>query len=316
MAPKVVFAGEADERDIWMSELKMAAAAANLDVELFSSPDALPPRDVDYLLYAPAGPIKDLSPYSGVKAVLSLWAGVEEILAQPNLPDVPIARMVEPGLTIGMRDYVVGHVYRAHLRLLEIEAAQTERRWEPSLRPPLPYQRRVGILGLGELGRVAATALRGLDFHVSGWSRSPKEMDGVQSFAGLDALDAFLQETEILVVLLPLTDATRGILDQARLSRLPRGAHLINAGRGPLVIEQDLIDALQSGHLASATLDVFDAEPLPPEHPYWSCPGLMVTPHIASVTRAETAAKRVMQQIAGHERGAPIENLIDRRAGY
>ncbi len=315
MGAKVVFAGPAAGRDEWMAALRRAAAELGSEVALFAAPDDVAPREVDYLLYAPDGPIETLAPYAGVKAILSLWAGVETILERPDLPDVPIARMVEPGLTDGMRDYVVGHVLRAHLDVDRLRAAQAERRWDPSLAPPLARNRRVGVLGLGALGVDCAKALVGLGFQVAGWSRRPKSVSGVESFAGPDGLKPFLSRTEILVCLLPLTPATRGLLGADALAALPEGAHLVNAARGPILDETALLAALET-RLASATLDVFDVEPLPADHPYWSCAKILVTPHVASVTRPETAARRVMAQIAAHEAGAPLADLVDVASGY
>lgn len=311
-----LFAGPPAQRALWVAELRAAAEALQVEIAFVETPDAVAPETVDYLLYAPDGPVKALAPYAGVKAILSLWAGVETILQRPDLPNVPIARMVEPGLAEGMRDYIVGHVLRAHLGVDQVRAAQAQKCWDPSLEPPLARNRRVGILGLGALGAVAAKALTALDFTVSGWSRRPKTVANVRSFAGLDQLPSFLEQCEILVCLLPLTAATRGLIGADAFEAMPRGAHLINAARGPIVQEAALLSALESGRLQSATLDVFDTEPLPPDHPYWTCDKLLITPHIASVTRPETAARKIVAQIRDHEAGAPLVDLADVAAGY
>lgn len=315
MGATALYAGPTARRSEWVRLLEAAAAARGADVAFIQAPEAAEPSTVDYLLYAPDGPITDLSAYAGVKAILSLWAGVETIVSRADLPAAPIVRMVEPGLAEGMRDYVVGHVMRAHLGVDQAHAAQAARRWDPDLTPPLARDRRVGVLGLGALGGVCASALVGLGFQVAAWSRRPKALAGVDSFAGAAQLPDFLARSEILVCLLPLTPETRGLLDASTFAALPVGAHLINAARGPIIDEAALLSALD-GSLASATLDVFDVEPLPSDHPFWAREDVLITPHIASVTRPETAAARIVEHIASHEAGAPLTDVVDRDAGY
>lgn len=310
-----------DDREIWAAALRSAAAERGLPLRLLETPEAATAAaaEVTYVVFAPNGGLEDLRVFPRLKAVLSMWAGVEKLLARPDLPDAPIARMVEPGMTYGMTDYVVGHVMRAHLGIDALLDNSRAGRWAPAS-PKLSMQRRVGVMGLGQLGADAARALASLRFDVRGWSRSRKDLEGVRSFAGPDELDAFLDELEILVILLPQTADTTGMLSAATLARLADGAHVINAARGPIVTESDLLAALDArvgrGPLGGATLDVFDVEPLPAGHPYWAHPKVVVTPHIASITRAETASKVLVEQIERVEGGSPPTNLVDRARGY
>jgi glyoxylate/hydroxypyruvate reductase A len=210
---------------------------------------------------------------------------------------------------------VVLHTLRYHRRQPELEAAQRRQEWV-DLDYPLPWNRKVGILGLGVLGGDAARKLKALDFDVAGWSRTPKSIPGVTGFHGESQLVPFLNRTEILVCLLPLTSETRGIINKNTLAALPRGACVINAGRGGHVVDADLLAALESGHIAHAALDVFNAEPLPADHRYWTHPQVTISPHIASITHAETAAPGIYDGMMRARAGLPLENLVDFERGY
>jgi glyoxylate/hydroxypyruvate reductase A len=271
------------------------------------------PERVDYIVYAPSGGNVDLAPYVTAKAALGLWAGVETIITNPTLT-MPYARMVDPGLTQGMVEWVAGHVLRHHLGI-DADICRSDGKWVKHI-PPLASQRRVGLLGLGELGAACASTLAGLGFDVAGWSRRPKQIAGVACHSGDSGLDAVLARSEILVLLLPLTAATDSVLDAAALAKLPRGAVVLNPGRGGLIDDRALLAALDSGHLGHATLDTFRVEPLPETHTFWSHPGVTVTPHIASETRADTAAGVIAENIRRGEAGEPLLHLIDRAAGY
>ncbi|MEL6317610.1 MAG: NAD(P)-dependent oxidoreductase [Pseudomonadota bacterium] len=237
--PIALYAGPEDRAAAWVGALEASAQAADVPVRIIEEKDGVAPERVDYVLFGAWSQPFDLSPYAGVKAILSLWAGVEKILERSDYPaGVPLARMVEPGLTGGMTDYVVAHVMRAHMDLDGVRDRHAARRWD-DVYPPLSSERTVGIIGMGALGLDAARALRALRFRVRGWSRSPKSEPSVESFAGYERLDAFLSETEILVLLAPLTAETRGLMNGARLAKLPAGAHIINAARGPLLPEAD-----------------------------------------------------------------------------
>ncbi|WP_170460917.1 2-hydroxyacid dehydrogenase [Ruegeria arenilitoris] len=273
----------------------------------------LPPDQVDYIVYAPNGGLLDFTPYTRAKAVLSLWAGVEKIASNDTLT-VPLARMVDHGLTQGMTEWVVGHVLRYHLGMDRHITVQ-DGVWAPDP-PPLATQRSVCVLGLGALGQAAAQALAALNFNVTGWSRSAKDVSGVTCLHGPDGLRVALSQAEILVLLLPETAATENTLNADTLALLPKGARILNPGRGPLIDDEALLQALNTGQVGHATLDVFRTEPLPPDHPYWSHPNVTVTPHIASETRPETAAQVICENIQRSESGRPLLHLVDRALGY
>lgn len=313
MSVPVVFfaAGEA----LWAEyaePLRVALAGAGVAAEL--SPEAPEPGRVDYIVYAPGCPLDDFRPFTRARAVLSLWAGVERITGNPTLA-IPLARMVDPGLTEGMTEYVAGHVLRHHLGMDSFLAGQ-DGVWRHEAVPPLARDRTVAVLGLGELGAAAARALSGLGFRVLGWARRKKEVPGVVCRAGAAALRGVMAEAEILVTLLPHTPETEALLDAGRLAWLPRGAVIINPGRGALIDDAALLAALDAGHIAHATLDVFRTEPLPPDHPFWAHPRVTVTPHIAAETRPASAARVIAENIRRGEAGEPLLYLVDRAAGY
>ena len=271
------------------------------------------PDEVDYVVYAPNGGLLDFTPYSRLKAVLSLWAGVESIAGNETLT-VPLARMVDHGLTQGMIEWVVGHTLRYHLGMDKHITVQ-DGVWTPDA-PPLAQERQVCVLGLGSLGQAVAQALAALNFHVTGWSRTPKEIGGVTCLHGADGLREALSRAEIVVLLLPDTPATENTMNAETLALLPKGARIINPGRGPLIDDNALLEALDSGQVGHATLDVFRTEPLPPEDPYWAHPNVTVTPHIASETRPVTAAQVICENIRRGEAGEPFLHLVDRQLGY
>lgn len=313
MTLRVLVALKPAIQDRWMAELRRAAETQGLDAELRAFPDDAPPETVDALvLGSSAGGLRDLGAFRGLRLIQCVWAGVEAVLANPTLPrDVPLARMVEPGLTEGMTDYVVAHVMRLHMGL---HRRRREERWFEDV-PPLSRWRKVGVLGLGQLGADAARALAGLRFDVAGWSRTPKAIAGVDCLHGEDGLEALLRRSEILVGLLPATPATENLLDARRLALLPEGAMIVNAGRGELIDDAALPQALDA-RLGHATLDVFRKEPLPADHPFRAHPKVTVTPHIASATRPETAAPEVVAQLARLSRNEPLLHVVDRTLGY
>ena len=245
--------------------------------------------------------------------MLSLWAGVEKIAPNPTLTQ-PLCRMVDAGLALGMREWVAGHVLRHHLGM-DRHIHGLKGVWDQTT-PPLARDRKVTVLGLGALGRSCARTLRDLGFDVAGWSRRAKEMDGITCLSGPEGLAAALSRADILVLLLPNTPATENTLNAQTLALLPKGAVLLNPGRGALIEDAALLSALDSGQIGHATLDVFRVEPLPPEHPYWHHPKVTVTPHIAAETRAETASEVIAENIRRGEAGEAFLHLVDRDAGY
>ncbi len=310
MTVNVLFSARPGLWPVYEPLLRQGLSEAGLEFEL--SPE-ISPEQVDYVVYGPTGGLRDFGPFSRLKAVLSLWAGIESIADNETLT-VPLARMVDHGLTQGMTEWVVGHVLRYHLGMDRHITVQ-DGVWTPEA-PPLAQQRHVTVLGLGALGLACAKALAALNFNVTGWSRTPKNIDGVTCLHGQKGLETALSQAEIVVLLLPDTAATENTLNAETLALLPKGARILNPGRGPLIDDDALLDALNSGQVGHATLDVFRTEPLPPEHPYWAHPNVTVTPHIASETREITAAQVICENIRRGEAGEPFLHLVDRQLGY
>ena len=310
MSVTVLFAAGADSFESYQAPLRAALEHEGVAASLVTE---AAPESVDYIVYAPASTLRDFTPFTRCKAVLNLWAGVERVVDNPTLTQ-PLARMVDPGLTKGMVDYVCGHVLRYHLGM-DAHIRASPGTWD-AVEPPLAQDRKVGVLGLGELGRACAQMLAQLCFDVAGWSARPKQMSGMTCHHGADGLPAVLAHSEILVTLLPHTPQTENIINAQTLAWLPRGARLINPGRGALIDDAALLDALDSGLVAGATLDVFRSEPLQADHPFWAHPGVTVTPHIAATTRAPSAARVIAQNIARVERGAPLLHEVDWQRGY
>lgn len=267
---------------------------------------------VDYIIAAPNGPVQDFTPFIRCKAVLNLWAGVEDIAPNPTLTQ-PLARMVDPGLTDGMVEWVVAHTMRHHMGL-DTHIHGQDGIWRTEF-PPLAAERPVTILGLGALGTACAQALTALNFPVTGWSRSQKNIQGVTCLSGDSGLSTALTEAQIVILLLPLTTATTNILNRSTLDLLNNGAFILNPGRGPLIDDGALLEALKK-NVTHATLDVFRTEPLPKDHPFWAHPQVTVTPHIASTTRPKTAAYCIADNIRRGETGEPFLYLVDRAKGY
>jgi len=278
-------------------------------------PDAGSPQDIDYVL-AWNLPEGFLGQFPNLRAIFSLGAGVERLLADPTVPrGLPLIRMVDPRLAAAMNEFVLMRVLHYHRRMPEFEAQQRSGLWR-QLAAPLAANRVVGVMGLGQIGLVCANSLVSLGFSVRGWSRTAKDVRGVQTFAGIRQLPAFLAGAEILVCLLPLTTDTRGILNSATFAHLPHGAALINVARGGHLVEADLIAALDDGRLSAATLDVFQTEPLPADHAFWRDPRITVIPHAAALTEPTTAAPIIAANIARDRTGEPLSHVIDRKSGY
>lgn len=309
--PLTVFFAVPSEFEAYRGPLAAAFKAEGVTANLMDqAPD---PAAVDYIIYAPSSPLQDFTPFHRTKAVLSLWAGVERIVGNATLTQ-PLCRMVDPGLTEGMVEWVVGHTLRHHLGM-DRHIVNPTRQWNPTC-PPLARERPVTVLGLGALGAAAAQALAALNFPVTGWSRSPKSVPGIRCLSGANGLKEALSTAQIVVTLLPKTPETENLLDGDHLACLPEGAVILNPGRGALIDDAALLAALDTGHIGHATLDVFRVEPLPADHPYWAHPRVTVTPHIAADTRAASAAKVLAQNIARAEAGLPLLHLVDRSRGY
>ncbi len=310
MTANILFAAHPSRWPLYRDPLIRALKDTGADFDLQCD---FAPEIVDYIIHTPNSPVQDFTPFTRLKAVLGLWAGVEGVVGNATLT-VPLARMVDQGLKQGMREWVAGHVLRYHLGM-DAHITAPPGQWQPSI-PPLAQDRPVAVLGLGELGRTCATTLAGLGFAVTGWSRSAKQIDAIVTEHGDAGLLATLASAEILVLLLPDTPATTNIVNARTLSQMPPGAMIINPGRGTLIDDDALLAALDSGQIAHATLDVFRTEPLPADHPYWAHPNVTVTPHIASETRPETAARVIAENIRRGESGEPFVHLADRNLGY
>jgi glyoxylate/hydroxypyruvate reductase len=257
-----------------------------------------------------------LASLPNLKLIVSLGAGVDHVFRDPALPPgVPILRLVDPHMTRAMSEYVVLQVLRLHRQDIDYRAQQAAAEWRE--RPQKNAEERtVGILGFGTLGQDAGRKLRALGFDVAGWSRSARTVPGFATYAGAAGLDALLAHSEILVSLLPMTPETENILDGALFARLPRGAGLVNAGRGRHLVEADLIAALDTGQLSAAVLDVFRDEPLPRSHPFWRNPRIVITPHVAAETHPPTALPIIAAAIRDFAAGLPVANLVDPERGY
>lgn len=310
--PRILFAARPERWAAYRPHLLGALAEAGLaDADLATTQD---PAEVDYIVHAPNSEVQDFTPFTRLKAVLSLWAGVEDVVANPTLR-VPLARMVDPGLTEGMVEWCAGHVLRHHLGM-DAHITGQDGVWRNGVVPPLARERGVAVLGLGALGLAVARTLAGLGFRVIGWARSPRTVPGIATAHGPEGLAQTLRGADIAVLLLPRTPETEGILNAEALARMPRGAVLINPGRGSLIDDRALLAALDAGQIGHATLDVFRQEPLPPDHPFWAHPRVTVTPHIAAETRPASAARVIVENIRRGEAGLPFLNLVDRGLGY
>lgn len=307
----ILYAGDASETDQWLG------AVREIDPGLTFRhwPDTDPVDDIDFIIVGGRMP-GDFSPFKNLRGIQSTWAGVNHLLQSGALPpDVPVARMVDDGLTCSMTEYLVFQVLD-HLRQgPALRQAQQDRRW---LDGPAGERAHgaIGIMGLGALGQDAARQFAALGLPLRGWSRTAKAVPQVESYVGEAQLPAFLSGCAILICLLPLTPETRGILNADLLRHLPVGACLINAARGPHLVDADLLSALEGGRLSRAILDVFHTEPLPSDHPFWHHPRITITPHIAAITRAGTGAALIVENYRRAIAGKALINQVDQTRGY
>jgi glyoxylate/hydroxypyruvate reductase A len=302
-----------DEHRVAAWTAALADALPEMRIRIW--PDIEDPNEIRYaLLWKP--PATLFEGLESLEVIFSVGAGFDHLLACPTLPaGIPVIRMVEPELTAGMVEYVVFNVLRYHRRMDQYQRFQEQRIWQVLDQIPA-HDTTVGIMGLGVMGAASARVLASMNYRLLGWSRTGKTIPGLQSFVGTEELGQFLAQTRILVILLPLSRDTRKLIDRDVLWQLPRGAFLINAGRGELVNQPDLIEALDSGQIAGAALDVFDDEPLPAEHRFWHHPMVVLTPHIASLTNPPTAVEFVAENIERHRAGHPLRYVVDFERGY
>ncbi|MFI4939088.1 MAG: 2-hydroxyacid dehydrogenase [Burkholderiales bacterium] len=295
----------------WLAGLRHAIPRA--EIRMWEEGDHQP---ADYVV-AWKPPLSMLMQRGDLKAIFNLGAGVDGImqLGEGLPPGVPIVRLDDAGMGRQMAEYVTHAVLRYFRRFDHFDAQQHSGQWR-QLKPFERAEFTVGILGMGVLGKRVADALMHFDFPVRGWSRNPKELPGIACFSGADGLDAFLRGSRVVVCALPLTSETRNILGRANLAKLPQGAYVINVGRGEHVVAADLLDLLRDGQIAAATLDVFDQEPLPEDHPYWQESRISLTPHIAAMTLRDDSVRQIAGKISALECGEPITGIVDRMTGY
>lgn len=307
----VVAHPNAATREHWCAEITAQLAGATA----FGWQDGDPAGQADYAIgWRPGAAL--FAAVSGIKAFFSTGAGVDHVLDQPGYPaELPLIRLEDAGMAQQMAEYCSYEVIRIYHQRERYEQQQRDHVWH-ELEPPPRAEFGVGVMGLGVLGAAVAGALSGFGYPVRGYSRSPREIAGVTCFSGAAALPRFLAGCRVLILMLPLTPATTGLVERGLLAQLPTGAHLVNVARGGLVIEDDLLAALDSGRLAGATLDVFGQEPLPSGHRFWDHPRVRVTPHIAAITLVAESARQVAAKIRQLERGEPVTGLVDRSRGY
>jgi glyoxylate/hydroxypyruvate reductase A len=307
----ILFSYAGGDADFWRRQMEEYVPSQEFRV----FPDTGDPNDIKFAMVwlHPGG---DLKNYPNLKAILSLGAGVEHVLRDTDLPEgIPIVRLVDDMMNQDMSLHVVHWVIHFHRSYHVYAKDQGDKRWQ-RLRFPDTRERRVGILGMGELGGEAARRVHDLGFDVAGWSHTPKTIKGVESFHGDDSLMPFLRRTDILASLLPLTPSTENLLDKEKFAAMPEGAYFINLSRGAIVVDKDLLAALDSGAIAGAALDVFRTEPLPPDHPYWSHPKVSVTPHAAGPTNDRSAARKMAENINRVLAGEAPYPVLDIKRGY
>ncbi len=296
---------------VWQRELK--ACGLKHAIRHWSDPG--PVEEIEYaFVWAPEPGV--LAQFPNLKVVFSLAIGVDHILTDPLLPEVPVVRLVARETTARMAEYVLLsalYLQRGWDRFAQPQPEQL--RWS-AYSDKLASDTTVGILGMGAVGRQAASALKAVGFKVRGWSRTERRADGIATFHGNAQLPSFLAETEILVCVLPLTAQTQSIVNAELLSQLPQGASLVNAGRGQHLVEEDLLAAMESGHIRSAVLDVFHQEPLPAQHPFWAQPRITITPHCAGLASYAERARALARNIERYESGTPMLHVADRHSGY
>ena len=295
----------------WVSQFR--ALEPSLDIRVW--PDTGAKDEIDFAVTW-RHPRGEFISYPNLKCIASLGAGVDHILSDPDLPpSVPVTRVIDPSMYHSMSEFVVMAVLN-HCRHFDMYLTnQIHCKWKPKI-PILARDIRIGVMGLGQLGADAAQKLTGLGFRVAGWRRNYKKLDNIQTFAGDETLTDFLSQTNILICLLPLTPATKNILNRNTFNALQPGAYIINVARGEHLVESDLLDALESGQLSGACLDVFRTEPLPEDHPFWRHPKIIVTPHISSLTNPGAVAPQIIENYRRVKSGISLLNVVDVKRGY
>ncbi|HWD59925.1 MAG TPA: glyoxylate/hydroxypyruvate reductase A [Stellaceae bacterium] len=311
MPGALLFSSRLDDPVAWSAALQAAMPGLNVRV----SPELGDVADIETALVWKAPP-GELASLPNLRLITNLGAGVDPILADATIPPhIPVARLGDEVMAQMMAQFVTMCVLHHYRELGRHARQQRESQWHYEL-PRASYDVRVGIMGIGLLGGAAARMLTSIGFPVAGWGRSPRAIDGIETFHGVAGLASFLARTEILVCLLPLTRETHHIVGRDVLYALPRGAKLVNCGRGGTVDEAALLAAIRDGQIAEATLDVFETEPLPADHPFWTMEEVLVLPHIGSIAVPEIAARDVVENIRRLATGEPLLNIVDRARGY
>ena len=307
---QIVYKSEPERGRLWQRWLAQQAP----DIQLHIWPETGDPDQVEALIaWQPPADITACFP--NLKLLFSVGAGADQFDLKALPPDLPVVRMIEPGLTQGMVEYVTFAVLGLHRDMPRYFQQQRQQQWLAHSALPAA-QRRVGVMGMGELGQAVLRQLVALGFDCAGWSRTPRQFTGVRCWHGDDQLANFLAHSDILVCLLPLTTTTHGLLNSALFNQLPYGAALVQAGRGPQLNHDHLLLALKSGQLRAAVIDVTDPEPLPADHPFWQHPAIWLTPHIASQTQNDSAIAALLDNLRRYQHGEPLHGLIDRSRGY
>lgn len=284
------------------------------DIEWRAWPDIGDPQDIRYLAaWQAPDDLETLLP--NLQVLFALSAGVDQLDLDRLPTTLPVVRLLDPSITQGMCEYASFAVLSLHRDMLRYRQQQAERRWQAHRLVPAQH-RRVGVMGLGLQARHILTTLQTFGFALSGWARSEHHIAGVDCFAGEEQLPAFLGQCDIVLCVLPLTEQTKGILNRQLFQHLPKGAALINMGRGGHLVEEDLLEALASGQLSAAVLDVLEQEPATPDHPFWQHPQILLTPHIAAMTQPESAFSVLLENIRRHQRGESMLGQIDRKRSY
>lgn len=305
---KITFCCTDTRAEPWLQGLAAALPRAHVSAWQPGAPQA------DYaVVWAPPQQFIDEQP--GLKALFNIGAGVDALLGLRLPPALPVVRLDDAGMAVQMAEYVC-HALIRHFREFDgYEADMRAGRWgyrRPRLRQDFP----VGVMGLGVLGERVARAVAQFEFPVMGWSRGPRQVEGVRCFSGAEGFDGFLAASRVLVNLLPLTPGTRDIMNRGTLSRLMPGAYVINVARGAHLVDEDLLALIDEGHVAGATLDVFRTEPLPAGHPFWNNPRITLTPHTSARTLRDESIAQIAGKIAAMQRGEPVAGIVDAARGY
>ena len=310
---KILFSSK--EWNTYSPLLKKNLLSNNLDPEiLINNPDSFE-NDIKYIIYSPNSNLQNFKVFPNLKAVLSLWAGVEKIVKNNTL-DVPLVRLIDKNMTQGMIEWCTAHILRYHLET-DKYVINKNKNWDSKFIPSLSHETNIGILGYGTLGKAVGKKLYKFGFNVFGWSKRKKNNEkNINLFYGNDGLRKMLPEINILLILLPLTKNTNNLINKKILMILKKNSYIINAGRGQVLNDDDLINLLNNGHLKHATLDVFREEPLPKKHQFWTNPKITISPHIAAVTRPSSASKVIINNIVQFEKNKQPLGIVNREDEY